>query len=71
MTELLRDFPKIRRAAMRGERVVVKTRSGNLVLIRENYAEASLYGSLASMVSKDELIDSERVFTKADWSRPN
>lgn len=35
---LLRDFARVRRAALAGRRIVVKTREGNLVLAAESQA---------------------------------
>lgn len=35
---LLRDFARVRRAALAGKRIVVKTREGNLVLTAESQA---------------------------------
>ena len=37
---LLRDFAKVRRAALAGKRIVVTTREGNLVLTAESQASA-------------------------------
>ncbi|TVR55626.1 MAG: hypothetical protein EA426_14820 [Spirochaetaceae bacterium] len=47
---LLRDFPRIRRAALAGEEVLVETREGNLLIVAETPPSASLYGSM-----KDEI----------------
>jgi hypothetical protein len=50
VSELLRDFPKIQRAALAGERVVIHTRDGNLVLTAEKPAGDALFGSLAAVI---------------------
>lgn len=46
VTTLLRQFPKVRRAAMAGERVVIETRQGNLVLTAEKTVGSKLVGCL-------------------------
>ncbi len=46
VTTLLRDFPKVRRAAMAGKRVVIRTREGNLVLVAEKPPGKKLVGCL-------------------------
>ena len=51
---LLRDFPRIRRAALAGEEVLVETREGNLLIVAESPPSGSLYGSM-----KDEIESSE------------
>jgi hypothetical protein len=43
---LLREFPKIRRAVLRGEKVVVETREGNLAITAERQRGASVLGSM-------------------------
>ena len=50
---LLRDFPKIRRAALAGEEVLVETREGNLLIVAERPPATSLYGSM-----KDDIASS-------------
>jgi len=44
VSTLLREFPKVRRAAFRGERVVIVTREGNLVLEAEQPKQNRLLG---------------------------
>jgi hypothetical protein len=44
VTQLLREVPKVRRAAMRGDRVIISTRQGNLVLTKETSSVAGLMG---------------------------
>ncbi|MEI6676627.1 MAG: hypothetical protein WCO57_15765 [Verrucomicrobiota bacterium] len=46
VSTLLREFPRVKRAALRGERVVIKTREGNLVLAAESPPERNLLGSM-------------------------
>ena len=44
VSTLLREFPRVRQAAMRGESVIIKTREGNLVLSAEQPRIAGLLG---------------------------
>ncbi len=60
VSTLLREFPKVKRAALRGERVVVKTREGNLVILAESPPERNLLGSMRGTF----------IETKADLSAP-
>ena len=69
VTQLLREFPRIRRAAMRGDRVVIETRSGNLVLIREVVEDEPIFGCLKSMATDNGLAAHEHVFAATDWDR--
>jgi len=46
VTTLLREFPKIRRAAMAGERIIIRTRQGNLVLTAEKPTGSGILGCL-------------------------
>ncbi len=43
---LLRDFPKAKKAALQGGRVIIKTREGNLVLMSEHAVEEKILGSM-------------------------
>ena len=55
---LLRDFARVRKAALSGERVVVTTREGNLVLTAETSAASELFGALSNIIlSSDDDID--------------
>jgi len=47
---LLREFPKIRRAALAGEDVIVQTREGNLRISSEKPQMRSLLGALKGQV---------------------
>ena len=51
---LLRDFARVRRAALAGERVVVTTRDGNLVLTAEPRTADSGPGSLQDRTSNPD-----------------
>ena len=60
VSTLLREFPKVKRAALRGERVIVKTREGNLVLCAESPPDRELLGSMRGIFRE----------TKHDLSAP-
>lgn len=66
VTELLREFPKIRRAALRGERVRIQTRGGALILQRE-VPQAPLFGCLAGQADDLGLSPDDRAFSSAEW----
>lgn len=46
----MREFPKVRRAALRGETVIVETREGNLRITADREPGAGLLGCLAGRV---------------------
>lgn len=46
VSTLLREFPKARQAAMRGERVQIKCREGNLILMAENPPSGQILGRM-------------------------
>ena len=54
VSTLLREFPKVKRAALRGERVVIKTREGNLVLSAEPPADRYFLGSMKGTFSETD-----------------
>ena len=51
---MLRDFARVRRAALAGEKVVVTTRDGNLVLTAEPRTADSVPGSLQDRTSNPD-----------------
>jgi hypothetical protein len=67
VSELLRNFASIRRAALGGERVVIRTREGNLVLTAEVQEPKSLFGSLAGGIDSSALSESDSGADEADW----
>ena len=68
VTTLLREFPKIRRAAMRGERIVIKTRQGNLVLTAEKAKGDKVMGSMKGRRMVDHGIDpSAHTIPLSEW----
>lgn len=46
VSTLLREFPKVRRAALAGETVIIKTREGNLRLTKDESLPQSPFGCL-------------------------
>lgn len=67
VSELLRNFSAIRRAAMAGERVVIETREGNLVLMAEKPEPTSLFGSLASTIDSRGLTETDSGVADENW----
>lgn len=58
VSTLLREFPRVRRAALAGETVIIETREGNLVLTAEVNEARPLYGSMRDrIVRTDDDID--------------
>lgn len=57
VSTLLRDFPRVRRAALAGETVIIETREGNLVLTAEVAEKQPLYGAMRGRIrsSADDL----------------
>ncbi len=57
VSTLLREFPRVRRAALAGETVIIETREGNLVLTAEAAEKQPTYGSMRDRVqsSADDL----------------
>ncbi len=68
VTELLRNFPKIRRAALAGERVVIQTREGNLILTAERRTGDGLYGALSSSIRSRGLEPDDSGMAAEDWT---
>jgi len=58
VTELLREFPRVRRAALSGETVIIKSREGNLRLSLDTPATGSLIGCMRGLLAgADDDID--------------
>jgi len=57
VSTLLREFPKVRRAAMAGETVIIKTREGNLRLVADRPSTGSIVGCMKNAVvhSSDDI----------------
>jgi hypothetical protein len=70
VSTLLREFPKVRRAALRGERVVIKTREGNLILTAESPPSSTILGSLRGRLHVAPEIDlTEPTTDHTEWGR--
>lgn len=58
VSTLLREFPKIRRAALAGDEVIVVTREGNLKITAESAQNTSILGiSQGDVVFLDDDLD--------------
>ena len=67
VSTLLREFPKVRRAAMAGEEVIIVTREGNLRLTAEARNGASILGCFkAEIIAVDDDID-QPTTPDTDW----
>lgn len=53
VSTLLREFPKVRRAALSGETVIIKTREGNLRLSKDESSDRQVLGCM-----KGQLLES-------------
>ncbi len=64
---LLRDFARVRRAALAGEQIVVETREGNLLIVAETPPSDQLYGCMREeIVTSDDSID-EPTMPTTEW----
>jgi hypothetical protein len=58
VTELLREFPRVKRAALAGETVIIRAREGNLRLTLDTPTIGALTGCLkGQLVRTDDGID--------------
>jgi hypothetical protein len=57
VTTLLREFPKVRRAAMAGEVVIIQTREGRLRLTADREGEGVLLDCLREKMQSEPDID--------------
>lgn len=58
VTELLRDFPRVKRAVLAGEVVIIKSREGNFRLTLDTPVAEKLVGCLNGLVARvDDDID--------------
>ena len=64
---LLREFPKAKRAALAGERVHIKTREGNLILMAEKPDSDTLFGALARNIQTPDLQPETSGADQSDW----
>jgi hypothetical protein len=54
VTELLREFPKVRRAVLSGETVIIRSREGNMRLTLDRGEDQPLVGGLRGLVQTRE-----------------
>ena len=67
VTTLLRDFPKVRKAAFAGEEVIIETREGNLRLTAVPRTGESVLGSLKDEITfADDNLDHPTT-RESDW----
>jgi len=65
---LLRNFPMVRQAALRGERVLIKTREGNLILSAERPSKGGLLGCMKGTAASASGADlTEPTLPDEDW----
>ncbi|MDA0991468.1 MAG: hypothetical protein O3A51_12040 [Verrucomicrobia bacterium] len=67
VSTLLREFPKIRRAVLGGEEVIVATREGDLRITAVPSAGTSILGSLKDLVTACDDSISEPTTDAEDW----
>jgi hypothetical protein len=68
VSTLLREFPKIRRAALSGEEVVVVTREGNLRITAEPPSGESILGSRTGRIRfQDDELD-KPTLPEPEWN---
>jgi hypothetical protein len=68
VSTLLREFPKVRRAALAGERVIVHTREGDLWITAAKDASKPLLGSLQGMLQQSEDDLDQPTATDEGWN---
>ena len=66
VSTLLREFPRVRRAVMAGETVIVETREGNLRITADRSGEQPLLGCLRGEIAVKGEIDSPTT-TEKEW----
>jgi hypothetical protein len=54
VTELLREFPRVRRAVFAGETVIIKSREGNMRLTLDTPVAERLLGCLKGLVARTD-----------------
>lgn len=68
VSTLLREFPKVRRAALAGEDVIIQTREGDLRLTADKPSGARIIGSMKEeILFSDDRIDRPTT-TPDDWN---
>ena len=68
VSTLLREFPKVRQAAMAGEEVIIVTCEGNLRLTAEPRSGESILGSRKGLIRfADDRLD-EPTLSESEWN---
>ncbi len=68
VSTLLREFPKVRQAALAGEEVIIVTREGNLRLTAEFQSGESILGSRKARIRfADDRLD-EPTLRESEWN---
>ena len=68
VSTLLREFPKVRQAAMAGEEVIIVTREGNLRLTAEPRSGETILGSRKGLIRfADDQLD-EPTLPESEWN---
>ena len=67
ITELLREFPKVKRAVLSGETVIIQSRDGNMRLTLDRPEPQPLVGGLRGLVSTHGNLSTPTT-EPADWN---
>ena len=67
VSTLLREFPKVRQAALAGEEVIIETREGNLRLIAEKKSGNQILGSMKDRFLQVDDSIIEPTTSEQDW----
>jgi hypothetical protein len=68
VSTLLREFPKVRQAALAGEEVIIVTREGNLRLTAEPRSGESILGARKGLIRfSDDRLD-EPTLPESEWN---
>ena len=67
VSTLLREFPRVRRAVLSGEEVLVVTREGNLRITADKPEGASVLGCLKAVITSCDDSIVEPTMTDAEW----
>jgi hypothetical protein len=67
ITELLREFPKVKRAVLSGETVIIRSREGNMRLTLDRPESLLLVGGLRGLVRTREDLTTPTTVPE-DWN---
>ncbi len=67
VTTLLREFPKVKKAALAGERVLIRTREGDLELKVVKKGISDSYGSLRGQIDTQNWDPNEPTLAQESW----